>query len=336
MPDADATTPLATRKIRWGILATGGIAARFTEDLLTLDDAEVAAVASRSLDTATAFADRYGIPRAYGSWAELAADPDIDIVYVATPHSSHHAASALCLDAGKAVLCEKPLTLDAAQAEDLIRRAQARGVFFMEAVWTRCVPAIRRVQEVIASGAIGEPRLVVGDFSIAAEVGPEHRLRNPELGGGALLDLGIYPLTIARLFLGEPSAVSAVATLTPEGVDETTSVTLTHPGGALAALTCSITADGTWSASIAGTEGRIDLGRRYTAPAGFTISRGDEEIERVDAPYLGGGMVHEAIEAQRCLREGLLESPLVPWSETLGVMRTMDTARAQIGVVYPT
>lgn len=326
---------MTQQKIRWGILATGAIAATFTEDLQTLDDAEVVAVGSRSPDTAKAFADRHGIARAHGSWADLAEDPDVDIVYVATPHSAHHAAAALCLDAGKAVLCEKPLTLDAAQAEDLCRRAEAAGVFFMEAMWTRCVPAIVRMTELVRAGAIGEPRLVTADFSVSFRVGPDHRIRNPALGGGALLDLGVYPLAFSQLVLGTPSAVRAAATLTPEGVDETTAVSLVHPGGAVSALTCSIAADGPWSATVAGAEGRIEFGRGFSWPSGFTLFRGDEDAERIEAPFLARGMVHEAIEAQRCLREGLQQSPLAPWSETLAVMRTMDTVREQIGVSYP-
>lgn len=324
-----------TKKIRWGILATGGIAETFTRDLLTLPDADVVAVGSRTLAAAKTFAERHGIPRAHGSWADLAADPDVDIVYVATPHSAHQAAAGMCLDAGKAVLCEKPLTLDAAQAEDLVRRAEAAGVFLMEAMWTRTVPAILKATELIRSGAIGTPRLVLADFSVSFGVGPEHRVRDPALGGGALLDLGVYPLALSRLVLGAPRTVTGIATLTPEGVDDTTVVTLTHPGGALSALTCSISADGPWAATIAGTEGRIVLGRRFTSPAGLTVHRGDDVVEHVDATYLAGGMVHEAIEAQRCLREGLVESPLAPWSDTLGVLRTMDEVRAQIGVTYP-
>lgn len=322
-------------KIRWGILATGGIAATFTADLRTLDDAEVVAVGSRTLGAAQAFAEEHKIPRAYGSWAELAADPEVDIVYVATPHSAHHAAAALCLDAGKAVLCEKPLTLDAAQAEDLCRRAEAAGVFFMEAMWTRTVPAVLRMVEMVRAGAIGEPRLVASDFSVSFTGGPEHRMRNPALGGGALLDLGVYPLAVSQLVFGTPSAVRAVATLTPEGVDDTTAVTLVHPGGGISALTCSISADGTWSATIAGTGGRIEFGRGFTSPTGFTLYRPDEPAQRIEEPYLAQGMVHEAIEAQRCLREGLQQSPLAPWSETLAVMRTMDAVREQIGVAYP-
>jgi predicted dehydrogenase len=322
-------------KIRWGILATGAIAATFTADLQTLDDAEVVAVGSRSVGAAKTFAERHGIPRAHGSWAELAADPEVDIVYVATPHSSHHAAAGLCLDAGKAVLCEKPLTLDAAQAEDLFRRAEAAGVFFMEAMWTRTVPAVLRMVEMVRAGAIGEPRLVTADFSVSFGVGPEHRVRDPHLGGGALLDLGVYPLTISQLVFGTPSTVQAVATLTPEGVDDTTAVTLVHPGGGVAALTCSISADGSWSATVAGSEGRIEFGRGFTSPSGFSLYRADQPVARIEVPFLAGGMVHEAIEAQRCLREGLRESPLAPWSETLAVMRTMDAVREQVGVRYP-
>lgn len=326
---------MTQNKIRWGILATGAIAATFTADLQTLDDAEVVAVGSRSVGAAKTFAERHGIPRAHGSWAELAADPEVDIVYVATPHSSHHAAAGLCLDAGKAVLCEKPLTLDAAQAEDLFRRAEAAGVFFMEAMWTRTVPAVLRMVEMVRAGAIGEPRLVTADFSVSFGVGPEHRVRDPHLGGGALLDLGVYPLTISQLVFGTPSTVQAVATLTPEGVDDTTAVTLVHPGGGVAALTCSISADGSWSATVAGSEGRIEFGRGFTSPSGFSLYRADQPVARIEVPFLAGGMVHEAIEAQRCLREGLRESPLAPWSETLAVMRTMDAVREQVGVRYP-
>lgn len=326
---------MTQNKIRWGILATGAIAATFTADLQTLDDAEVVAVGSRSVGAAKTFAERHGIPRAHGSWAELAADPEVDIVYVATPHSSHHAAAGLCLDAGKAVLCEKPLTLDAAQAEDLFRRAEAAGVFFMEAMWTRMVPAVLRMVEMVRAGAIGEPRLVTADFSVSFGVGPEHRVRDPHLGGGALLDLGVYPLTISQLVFGTPSTVQAVATLTPEGVDDTTAVTLVHPGGGVAALTCSISADGSWSATVAGSEGRIEFGRGFTSPSGFSLYRADQPVARIEVPFLAGGMVHEAIEAQRCLREGLRESPLAPWSETLAVMRTMDAVREQVGVRYP-
>ncbi len=323
------------RKIRWGILATGNIARVFVRDLRLLPDAEVVAVASRTPVAARAFADEFEIARAYGSWQGLAEDPDVDVVYVATPHPAHHAASALCLEAGKAVLCEKPLAVNAAQARDLMDRARAAEVFLMEAMWTRCVPAVVRMGELIAAGAIGEPRLVSADFSNNFGAGAGHRVRDPELGGGSLLDVGIYPLTIARVVLGVPETISARAVLTSEGVDETIAVTLGHDGGALAVLTSSIAADGPCTATVSGTEGRIELGRDFFAPAGFHLCRGAEPIQRIDAPLLGRGMAHEALEVHRCLREGVIESPLVPWAETLDVLRTMDEIRGQVGVVYP-
>ncbi|MFI5782292.1 Gfo/Idh/MocA family protein [Nocardia sp. NPDC051570] len=324
------------RKIRWGMLATGNIAHAFARDLRLLPDAEIVAVASRTEAGARAFAQEYGIGRAYGDWRGLAGDPEVDVVYVATPHAAHHAASALCLEAGKAVLCEKPLALGAVQGEDLVRRARAAGVFLMEAMWTRCVPAVLRMREVVAAGVIGEPRMVTADFSNNFRAAPGHRVRAPELGGGSLLDVGIYPLTIARLVLGAPESVSARAVLTPEGVDETAAVTLGHEGGAMAVLTSSIAVDGPCSAVVSGTEGRIDLGRDFFAPSGFHIYRGAEAAEFVEAPLIGRGMAHEALEVHRCLREGLTESPVVPLAETLDVLRTLDEIRAQIGVVYPT
>ncbi|MCM6775318.1 Gfo/Idh/MocA family oxidoreductase [Nocardia sp. CDC159] len=326
---------MTERKIRWGILATGSIAHAFVKDLRLLPDAEVVAVASRTEEAAHAFAAEHGIARAYGAWSGLAGDPDVDVVYVATPHPAHHAASALCLEAGKAVLCEKPLTLDAERGADLVRIARDAGVFLMEAMWTRCVPAILALRESLAAGVIGEPRLVHADFSVDFGAGPGHRVRDPKLGGGSLLDVGIYALTIARLVFGAPDSITARATLTPEGVDETSAITLGHPGGGVAVVTSSIAVDGPCSATVSGTEGRIELGRDFFAPSGFHIWRGGERVECVETPLIGRGMAHEALEVHQCLRKGLTESPLVPLAETLGVLRTMDEIRAGIGVAYP-
>src|SRR5262245_9811712 len=228
------------RPIRWGILATGSIAAKFTEDLGLLPDAEVLAVGSRSLVAAKSFAERYGVTRAHGSWAELAGDPDVDVVYVATPHTAHYAATMTCLDAGKAVLCEKPLTLDATQARQLARAAGAGGLFLMEAVWTRCLPAVLEMVKLVADGAIGAVTAVHADFGLAGPFAASHRLRDPALGGGALLDLGIYPVTMAHLLLGVPAEIRAWAKLSPEGVDENTGMILGYDSGAVAALTCGI------------------------------------------------------------------------------------------------
>jgi predicted dehydrogenase len=325
----------ATTPIRWGILATGTIATAFTQDLALLPDAVAVAVGSRTPAAARAFADRHGIDRAYGSWRELAEDSEVDVVYVATPHAAHHAAAKLCLRAGKAVLCEKPLTLDAAQAEDLVATARAHGVFLMEAMWTRANPVVRRLVALVAAGAIGEVTAVSADFGIAGPFPPGHRLRAPELGGGALLDLGVYPVTLAHLFLGEPRTVAAVAALTPEGTDQNTVVVLGYGSGALASLHCGFVGDTGHRAVLTGTDGRIELPRHFYRPDGFTLVRAGQ-AEEFTMALRGNGLAYQAEEVMRCLREGLVESPLVPHRTSVAVMRVLDAARAQIGVTYPT
>jgi predicted dehydrogenase len=321
--------------VRWGILGPGRVAGIFASDIRALPGAELVAVASRTEDNARAFAAEHRVPRAYGSWARLAEDPEVDVVYVSTPHAAHHAAAALMLDAGKAVLCEKPMTLDAEQAAGLTCRAGQHRVFLMEAMWTRCLPALRRMTEMITAGAIGEPRLLTADFGIQAPPDPRNRLWIPDLGGGALLDVGVYLASLARLILGPPTAVTASAALTPDGVDATTTFTLSHAGGALAALACSIVTDSPRGAAISGTEGRILFPRRFYGAASFELWRGEHMVERVHAPYIGHGLAHEAAEVMRCLRAGLTESPLIPLAETVGVARTLDQVRALIGVNYP-
>jgi predicted dehydrogenase len=321
--------------IRWGILATGGIAATFTRDLLTLPDAEVVAVGSRTEAAAAAFGERFGIRRRHGSWQALAQDPDVDIVYVATTHNAHYEASRMCLEAGKAVLCEKPFTLSLGQTLELQRLAQERNVFLMEAMWTRCNPAFRKMLELIGDGAIGEATAVHADFHLAGSFGPEHRLRDPELGGGALLDLGVYPVTVAHAVLGMPSEVRAWARLNPEGTDANTGMIFGYESGAIAALTCGLSSDSPVAAIVSGTGGRIVLDTPFFIPGGFQLHRSGREPERVAVPFTGNGMNHEAVEAMRCMRMGELESPLVPWRATAEVMGLLDGVREQIGVRYP-
>lgn len=334
-----------TDPIRWGIVATGRIAAEFVSDLGIVDDAEVLAVASRSDDSAGRFATEHQIPRPYGTWDALAADPDVDIVYVAGPHPAHYPAAHLMLSAGKAVLCEKPLTVNAPQAEDLIGVAAEHRVFLAEAMWTRTIPGVRSAVSLVERGLIGEVTAVSADFSFAAGVGPEHRLRNPALGGGALLDVGVYPLALAQLFLGTPDTVSASARLSPEGVDAGTGILLGYRPGrpdapawcadsAYAALTCAFDSNGATTATIAGTLGRIEFPPGFHHPRSFTLRRGDD-AELVEVPYEGQGLRFPAIEAMRCLRADLTDSPLLPHAATLAVMTTMDEIRGQIGVSYP-
>ncbi|MFD3333289.1 Gfo/Idh/MocA family protein [Streptomyces sp. NPDC058700] len=325
-----------SEKVRWGILATGGIAERFTTDLLTLDGAEVVAVASRTEASAKAFADRFGIPRAYGDWAGLFADDDVDVVYVATPHHAHREAAGRALEAGKAVLCEKALTLNAREAQELVTLARDRGLFFMEAMWMYCNPLVRRLVELVRGGVIGEIRTVQADFGLVGPFTADHRLRDPAVGGGALLDLGVYPVSFAQLLLGEPDSVQAHALLSPEGVDLNTGMLLGWSDtGASALLSCSLVADTPLTASVTGTLGRIDLPRGFFFPERFTLHRDGrepEEFVNTDDPH---SLRHEAAEVMRCLRAGATESALVPLDGSLAVMRTLDAVRDRIGVRYP-
>ena len=318
---------------RWGILGTGGIANAFATDLRLTEGAELAAVGSRTLEAATEFASRHGFARAHGSWIDLALDPEVDVVYVATPHAFHEPAAMECLMAGKAVLCEKPMTLDLASSALLVQESRARRAFLMEAMWMRCNPVIREVASLVASEAIGRVTAVHADFGLQGPFEATHRLRAPALGGGALLDLGVYPIHLAHLLLGAPTSVQSWAHLTPERVDETTGMLFGYDTGAVAALTCSINGASRNAASITGETGRIDLPAGFFAPQSYTITRG-ESTEEVSRPFEGSGYQFEALEVQRCLSEGLLESPLVPASTTLEVMTLMDTIRDQIGVTY--
>ncbi|MFE6171727.1 Gfo/Idh/MocA family protein [Streptomyces sp. NPDC056464] len=329
---------MAEQSVRWGILATGGIAAAFTADLVDLPDAEVVAVASRRQDSADAFAERFGIPRAYGDWSALAEDGDIDVVYVATPHSAHREAAGLCLEAGRNVLCEKAFTLNAREARELVALAKARGSFLMEAMWMYCNPLVRRLKALVDDGAIGEVRHVQADFGLAGPFPPSHRLRDPAQGGGAPLDLGVYPVSFAQLLLGEPSDVTARATLSAEGVDLQTGALLSWDSGALASLHCSIVGGTATSASVTGSGGRIDVPNGFFFPDRFVLHRDGRDPEEFTADPADGprnSLRHEAAEVMRALRAGETESPLVPLEGTLAVMRTLDAIRDRVGVRYP-
>ncbi|MFI0516187.1 Gfo/Idh/MocA family protein [Streptomyces sp. WSLK1-5] len=329
---------MTEQSVRWGILATGGIASAFTADLVDLPDAEVVAVASRSESSAKAFAERFGIERAYGDWAALAEDADIDVVYVATPHSAHRAAAGLCLAAGRNVLCEKAFTLNAREAEELAGLAREHGRFLMEAMWMYCNPLVRRLKALVADGAIGEVRTVQADFGLAGPFPPSHRLRDPAQGGGALLDLGVYPVSFAHLLLGEPSDVTAKAVLSEEGVDLQTGAMLSWDSGALASLHCSLTGGTATIASVTGSLGRIDIPNGFFHPDRFVLHCDGREPEEFVADPADGprsSLKHEAREVMRALRAGETESPLVPLEGTLAVMRTLDAIRERIGVRYP-
>ncbi|MEU0024276.1 Gfo/Idh/MocA family oxidoreductase [Streptomyces sp. NPDC006335] len=329
---------MTEQSVRWGILATGGIAAAFTADLVDLPDAEVVAVASRSEASAKAFAERFGIERAYGDWGALAEDADIDVVYVATPHAAHRAAAGLCLTAGRNVLCEKAFTLNTREAEELVTLARDHDRFLMEAMWMYCNPLVRRLKALVDDGAIGEVRTVQADFGLAGPFPPSHRLRDPAQGGGALLDLGVYPVSFAHLLLGEPSDVTAKAVLSEEGVDLQTGALLSWDSGALASLHCSLTGGTATIASVTGSLGRIDIPNGFFHPDRFVLHRDGRDPEEFVADPADGprnSLKHEAREVMRALRAGETESPLVPLEGTLAVMRTLDAVRDRIGVRYP-
>ncbi|MGW0282894.1 Gfo/Idh/MocA family protein [Streptomyces sp. NPDC003236] len=329
---------MGQQSVRWGILATGGIAAAFAADLVDLPDAEIVAVASRRQESAEAFAERFGVTRAYGDWESLAADPDIDVVYVATPHAAHRAAAGLCLTAGRNVLCEKAFTLNAREAGELVALAKERDRFLMEAMWMYCNPLVRRLKALVDDGAIGEVRTVQADFGLAGPFPAAHRLRDPALGGGSLLDLGVYPVSFAHLLLGEPDAVAASAVLSAEGVDLQTGALLSWESGALASLHCSIAGGTGTTASVTGSLGRIDVPAGFFHPERFVLHRDGRDGEEFTADPADGprtSLRHEAVEVMRALRAGERESPLVPLAGSLAVMRTLDAIRERIGVRYP-
>jgi predicted dehydrogenase len=324
--------------VRWGILGTGKIARAFANALKDVPDAVLAAVASRSLDKAQAFAQEFAqgshTASAYGSYQELADAAGIDLVYVATPHPQHADNALMALRAGKGVLVEKPFTMNLREAEQVVTLARSRRLFLMEAMWTRYLPAFDEVRRIIASGEIGTVRQVVADFGIAPNVGPEHRVYNPELGGGALLDLGIYPLSIATALLGPVAEIKAQATLGDTGVDVQTGFTLRHEGGALAVCSCSFQARTPCELTVSGSRGHVRMNTMFHRATSVTVSLDDGSTRTVDTPYLGNGYVHEVIEAQRCFRAGLLESPGMRLEETLALMGVMDEIRRQVGLAY--
>ena len=321
--------------IRWGILATGGIAHAFTADLRTAG-LDVVAVGSRSAESARAFAEQYGIAHAHGSYEALVADPEVDIVYVASPHSHHLAHATLALEAGKHVLIEKAVTLDADEAIALRDLAAARGMLVMEAMWTRYLPHMVRVREIVAAGTLGEVRTVIADHTQRISDDPAHRLNALELGGGALLDLGIYPVSFAVDILGPIESARAVGRLAETGADSDVAIAAVHAGGGLSSIAMSSRAAGPNTAHVIGTDARIDIDRVWYTPTSFRVTATDGTvIEDYTSAFAGRGMQFEALYAEHLLREGRTDSDLLPFDESITIMATLDDIRAQLGVVYP-
>lgn len=351
--------------IRWGILGTGGIARGFAADLRTCPDARLQAVGSRTAGSAEEFGARYGAAQTYGSYEELVADDDVDIVYVATPHHRHRDDCLLALDAGKAVLCEKPFALNADEAREVAGRARHNGLFCMEAMWTRFLPVVADARARVQRGEIGDLRSIVADFGYPTERRADNRFFNPKLGGGALLDRGVYGVSLAHWFFGPPKTVHGVASISDTGVDEQTAAVLGWPGERMAVLTSSLVARTQNTAMLVGSAGSLTLAEPFYCPPAIRLARYStpdttrsraSQMSRLAFAKVGAakaaiatalrqasgrpgrdehGYRYEAIEAMRCMRAGELESPTMPLDETIEILETMDEIRAQCGVVYP-
>lgn len=332
---SSATLP-ADRPVRWGIVATGGIAAQMARDLRDTDDAELVAVASRSQERADAFAAEHGVPRAHGDYRALLEDDEVDVLYVATPHRQHHAVALAALEAGTPMLVEKAFTMTEAGAREVLDAANARGVFVMEGMWSRFLPLLAHVREVVRDGRIGEVRSVSADLGLIRPQAEWDRLWDPEQGGGALHDLGVYPISFVDWFLGAPESITTTGVVGPTGVETDAAALLTYASGAHAVVQCSMVSPLAGAASIVGTAGRIDVAPRLHHPSRAVLHREGEEPQTLtadgDLAMTGHGFVHEVLEVGRCLREGLTESPVMPWSDSLAVMQVLTRMRADLGV----
>ncbi len=360
---------------RWGILGTGAMSAAFVRALGGIPEARTVAVGSRDLGSARAFAARSGVGRSYGSYDELLADPEVDVVYVATVNSTHRELCLRSLDAGKPVLCEKPFTLGAAEGREVVDRARRVGLFCMEAMWTRFLPAVKRLKRLVDDGEVGEARMLSASLGYPYLADPDGRQFNPNLGGGALLDLGVYPIALAHYLFGKPQAVVGRASLTDSGVDGAEAIVLVHPEGRISTLTTGLTVAMPNEAVVMGTRGQIRLHEPLFRPDRLTVrrmspippgggggsagggrlakirevpvlravasrikpalSRLKGDTRRISVPYLGNGYPHQALEVMRCLREGLAESPIMPLDESVAIAETMDELRRQWGLRFP-
>lgn len=323
---------MAERIIRWGIAGPGRIADQEAADFGLVPDAELVAVGSRSADRANAFADRHHIPRRYGSYRALLADPEVDAVYITTPHPQHLAVARAAIGHGKAVLVEKAFTATAAGAEDLCRLARSRGVFAMEAMWTRFLPAYVTLRELIGSGAIGEVRQIQADLGVNRPYDPADRLYDPAQGGGAMLDLGVYLVSLVQHLLGVPDQVMVTGALAPTGVDAEFGLLLGYDDGRAATLLGSIRNASPGAARIVGSQGWIELPPRFHHPDRLVLTRPGREPEVIHRPPLGHGYPHQFIEVGERLRAGATESPIMSLDDSVAVQRILDQACVQLGV----
>lgn len=321
-------------KLSWGLIGPGGIAHTIAHDF-GLVGIHFEAVASRSLERATAFASKWGIAKPYGSYQQLLDDPEIDVVYISTPQSEHAPNAIAALNAGKHVLVEKPFCLNHREAQEMAGAAQRNGKFLMEAMWTRFLPHMVRISEILASGVIGKPYLLMADHNQSLPVEKAPRLHALELGGGALLDLGIYPVSFANQLFGEPNSVKASGRLTADKVDSLVSMIFDYPDGSQAALSTTMLTTGPTRAAVICSNGRIEIAQPWYAHTVFTVfDLEGQEIEKFEGSIEGRGMQFQALEVERCIQAELSESAVMKVSESVQIMHVLDTIRQQIGLVY--
>jgi predicted dehydrogenase len=320
--------------IRWGIVGPGRIAESVVGDFAVVEGARVVAVASRSADRAADFARRHGIERAHGSYAELVADPDVDVLYLATPHPQHHAVALAGLRAGKALLVEKAFTATLAGAQEVVDVARSTGRFVMEAMWTRFQPAVVALRELVADGAIGEVRVVQADLGVRPAFDPADRMFDPALGGGALLDLGVYVVSFAQMLLGAPDTVAVTGSLFDNGADAESGLLLGWADGRSATLSVSMRCPLPGTARVHGTDGWIEVLPRFHHPDTIVLHRTGAEPEAITRPPLGRGYAHELIEVTEGVRAGHGESAIMPLSDTLAVQAVLEQALHALGVRY--
>lgn len=328
-PAVKAGQEASDQPVGWGLIGSGKIAHAFAEDLTRTRTGKVVAVGSRRQVSADRFADKFGVANRHGSYEALVADPAVDVVYVATPHPMHLGNGLLALEAGKSVLVEKALTINAAEARELVAAARARGLFLMEAMWTRFLPHMTKIRRLLATGALGDVVSVMADLGICLPKDATSRFFAPELGGGALLDCGVYAVSLASMVLGKPSRVTALVEPAFTGVDGQTSMIFEYASGAQAVLSCTFFAKTPARAAIVGTKARIEIDSSFIFDSPFTLITRDGESTRFEPSREGRGLHYEADEVARCLRKGLLESPLMPLDESIAIMETMDAVLAE-------
>ncbi len=326
---------MANKRFNWGLLGPGRIAQQFADGLASIDDAALYAVASSNPERGKAFAEKNGGEKVYTSYEALVNDPQVDAVYIATPHTMHFENTMLCLNAGKPVLCEKPLTVNAAETRKLIETARGQNVFLLEALWTRFLPIYAQIRQWLDEGSIGDLHLISSTFGFSIPKDKDERWLNPELAGGTLLDMGVYPISTSQWVVGQnPESFGAKAILSETGVDLMTSGVLKYPNGVISQFTTSFLSNDVNDMFIYGVNGYIRIHANYWAATRATLSVNDTEIT-VNRPVRAGGFEYQTEEAMRCIRAGLLESPGMTHAQTLANMELMDHIRSEIGVRYP-